>query len=137
MSVSRSYKQDYVIGCDQILCLGGKILHKPRTPEGVAERLFMLSGKDHILYSAICVVKNENVMWSHCSVAVMKVRTLESDFIDWYVRNFSEKVKSSVGGYHFEEEGIQIFEKVKGDYFTILGIPLLPLLNFLYSKECT
>ena len=120
-----------VIGADQTLGLGDEIFDKPNTLQEAEKQLKKLRGKKHVLYSAVdCVVDGKSV-WSHCGEADLYMR----DFSDAYLKTYLEKITNtysrSVGGYQLEAVGINLFERVDGDYFTILGLPLLPLLAFL------
>jgi septum formation protein len=93
-----------------------------------AEHLLSLSGRTHSLNSAIVLVRNGDVVWRHVSTAYMTVRALDRGFVERHLQRVGEKALSSVGAYQIEGEGIQLFEKIDGDYFTILGLPMLPLL---------
>ncbi len=93
-----------------------------------AQHLLSLSGKTHRLNSAIVLLRGEEVVWRHVSSAHMTVRPLTADFVRRHLERVGEKALSSVGAYQLEGEGIQLFEKIEGDYFTILGLPMLPLL---------
>lgn len=117
-----------VIGSDQTLSLDGEILHKPGDMEQARRRLLALSGYTHNLNSAVVLARDGEAIWRHIEVARMTMRTLDPAFIGRHLSNVGEKVLSSVGAYQFEGEGIQLFEHFEGDYFTIVGLPLLPLL---------
>ena len=117
-----------VIGSDQTLSLGDEIFHKPADMEGARRHLLGLSGKPHHLNSAVALVRNGDTLWSHVAVARLTMRALEPAFIGRYLARIGDKALSSVGAYQIEGEGIQLFEKIEGDYFTIVGLPLLPLL---------
>ena len=134
LAVSENNPNIYVIGGDQTLSLDGKKFDKPATVEGVRNHIKNFSGKHHILHSGIAVAYNGKILWADVVDAHMHMRVLSDSFIDAYVDSCADKVKSSVGGYHFEGLGAQLFEKIDGDYFTILGLPLLPLLSFLRDK---
>lgn len=120
-----------VIGSDQTLSLGDEIFHKPADMEGARRHLLGLSGKTHHLNSAVALVRNGDTLWSHVAVARLTMRALEPAFIGRYLARVGDKALSSVGAYQIEGEGIQLFEKIEGDYFTIVGLPLLPLLAAL------
>jgi septum formation protein len=117
-----------VIGSDQTLSLGDEIFHKPLDMEGARRHLLRLSGKTHQLNSAVALVRNGEMLWSHVGVARLTMRHLDPAFIGRYLARVGDKALSSVGAYQVEGEGIQLFEKIEGDYFTIVGLPLLPLL---------
>jgi septum formation protein len=120
-----------VIGCDQTLSLGHEIFHKPANMEGARRHLLKLSGKTHQLNSAVVLVRDGETLWSHIAVARLTMRTLEPALIGRHLARVGDKALSSVGAYQIEGEGIQLFEKIEGDYFTIVGLPLLPLLAAL------
>lgn len=117
-----------VIGSDQVLSLDGEILHKVEDMEGARRRLLQLSGKIHHLDSAIAVIRDGEVLWSHVERAALTMRTLTPEFVGRHLANAGERVLSSVGAYQIEGMGVQLFEKIEGDLFTIMGLPLLPLL---------
>jgi septum formation protein len=117
-----------VIGCDQTLSLGDEIFHKPSDMEAARRHLLRLSGKTHQLNSAVALVRDGEMLWSYVGVARLTMRHLDPAFIGRYLARVGDKALSSVGAYQVEGEGIQLFEKIEGDYFTIVGLPLLPLL---------
>lgn len=117
-----------VIGCDQTLSLGDEVLHKPRDMEDARRRLLALSGRTHELHSAIVLARGEDVLLRHVSTARLTMRALDPAFIGRHLSRVGDRVLSSVGAYQIEGEGIQLFEAIEGDHFTIVGLPLLPLL---------
>jgi len=117
-----------IIGSDQTLSLAGEIYHKAANMDEARRRLLALSGRTHELSSAVALVKDGETIWRHMSVARMTMRDLDPAFIGRHLSNVGGKALSSVGAYQFESEGIQLFERIDGDYFTIIGLPLLPLL---------
>lgn len=129
--VSRRIPQSVIIGCDQTLEFEGQVLHKAPSLEEAYHRLTALSGKTHYLHSGIVLVKNGEVIAADVATASMKMRALSDKFIQQYLANVGEKILGSVGTYQIEGEGIQLFEKIEGDYFTIIGLPLLILLKNL------
>lgn len=122
-----------VLGCDQTLSLGDEVFHKPADMEGARRHLLALSGKTHQLNSAVVLVRDGSVLWRHVGIANLTMRKLDPAFIGRHLARVGEKALSSVGAYQIEGEGIQLFEKVEGDHFTIVGLPLLPLLTELRS----
>lgn len=130
-SVSARHPGATVIGCDQTMSLGSNLFHKAADKMAAKATLLTLRGKSHHLNSALCLVRDSEVMWSHVSVATMRMRPFSDQFLDSYLDRNGDKVLGSVGCYQLEGEGIQLFEAIDGDYFTILGLPLLPLLEEL------
>jgi len=131
LEVSERRPGALVLGCDQTLSLGDEVFHKPADMEGARRHLLALSGKTHQLNSAAVLVRNGEVLWRHVGIANLTMRKLEPAFIGRHLARVGDKALSSVGAYQIEGEGIQLFEKVDGDYFTIVGLPLLPLLSEL------
>ena len=117
-----------VLGCDQTLSLGDEIFHKPADMEGARRHLLALSGKTHQLNSAAVLVRNGDVLWRHVGVASLTMRKLDPAFIGRHLARVDDKALQSVGAYQIEGEGIQLFDKVEGDFFTIVGLPLLAVL---------
>lgn len=124
-----------VLGCDQVLSLGTEagaaIFDKPADRAAAAAQLRALSGQRHILISAAVVVREGRLLWHHADMAELTMRPLSDDFIDGYLQSAGDDVLHSVGAYQLEGLGAQLFSAVRGDFFTILGLPLLPLLGFL------
>lgn len=128
LDVSERYRDALVIGSDQTLSLGDEVFHKPKDMDGARDHLLRLSGKTHHLNSAVVIARNGETIWRHISVARMTMRELDPAFIGRHLARTGPAVVQSVGAYQFEGEGVQLFEKIDGDYFTIVGLPLLPLL---------
>lgn len=133
--ISSQEKDAYVIGADQVLALGDKIFEKPATMEIARENLLKFRGQTHYLHAAICVARNGETIWDHVETAAMTMRDFSSEFLGEYLVEAGDSVKTSVGAYRLEETGIHLFEKIEGDYFTILGLPLIPLLDFLREQK--
>ena len=133
--ISKTDKDAYIIGCDQTLSLEGELLHKVKNMEEAQRRLLALSGKKHQLNAAVSLVKNSEVIWSHIEVATITFRKLDPGFIGRHLSDAGEKILSSVGAYQIEGLGVQLFEKVEGDYFSIIGLPVLPLLSELRKLD--
>lgn len=131
LDVSQRHPGKIVIGTDQTLSLGDEVLHKPRDMEEARRRLLALSGKTHQLNSAIVLVRDGEVLWRHVGIARLTMRQLDPGFIGRHLSRVGDKALSSVGAYQIEGEGIQLFESIEGDHFTIVGLPLLPLLDQL------
>ncbi|MBB2831882.1 UNVERIFIED_ORG: septum formation protein [Rhizobium esperanzae] len=129
--VSRRFSDSLVIGSDQTMSLGDRVFHKPRDMADAASHLHALSGKTHRLNSAVAIVNDGVVLWEHLAHAELTMRPLTADFIARHLARVGDRALSSVGAYQLEGQGIQLFEKIEGDYFTILGLPMLPLLKKL------
>ncbi|MEO3387148.1 Maf-like protein [Mesorhizobium sp. CAU 1741] len=134
LDVSQRYPGTLVIGCDQTLSLDEEVLHKPKDMEEARRRLLSLSGKTHQLNSAVVLMRDGEVLWRDVGVANLTMRPLEPAFIGRHLSRVGEKALSSVGAYQIEGEGIQLFETIDGDHFTIVGLPLMPLLGELRRR---
>lgn len=127
-AVSEARPCALVIGSDQTLSLGDELFHKPADMEGARRHLLKLSGRTHLLSSAVVIARNGEAVWRHVSSARMTMRALDPGFIGRYLAEVGDAALTSVGAYQVEGRGIQLFEKIDGDHFTIVGLPLLPLL---------
>jgi nucleoside triphosphate pyrophosphatase len=121
----------YVIGADQVLVLEDRILTKPESMEAARRQLLDLRGKSHTLHTAVALATNGETLWAETQIATLTMRKLSPEFIGRYFAAAGDEVLNSVGAYQLESLGIQLFEKIDGDYFSILGLPLLPLLDTL------
>lgn len=129
--VSARFPGALVIGSDQTMSLGEQVFHKPRDMADAGNHLMLLSGQTHRLNSAIAIMRDGDLLWQHVSHAALTMRALSAGFIARHLARVGEKALGSVGAYQLEGEGIQLFDKIDGDYFTILGLPMLPLLGKL------
>ncbi|MEL6947875.1 MAG: Maf-like protein [Pseudomonadota bacterium] len=120
-----------VIGCDQILALEGEVLHKPADMDAARRRLLALSGKTHELFSAVVLVRNGETIWRNVTPCQMMMRPLSPEFIGRHLAAVGKAALSSVGAYQIEGRGAHLFEDIRGDVFSIVGLPLLPLLDAL------
>ncbi|WP_421779523.1 Maf family protein [Kiloniella litopenaei] len=129
--ISMANPNSFVIGADQMLNCNGVWFDKPTDLDHAAAHLKALSGKTHQLECAVCVVKNGERLWHHNETASLTMRPLDDEFIAAYLNKLGDEALSSVGAYQLEGLGAQLFHRIQGDYFTILGLPLLSLLTFL------
>ncbi|MGE0154478.1 MAG: nucleoside triphosphate pyrophosphatase [Reyranellaceae bacterium] len=129
--VSARRPEALVIGADQILSCNGVLFDKPPDMDHARAQLQALRGKPHELLTAICVAKAGGRVWHHNAVARLTMRPFSDAFLDDYLARAGQDVLGSVGVYRLEGLGAQLFSRIDGDFFTILGLPLLPLLGFL------
>lgn len=123
-----------VLGCDQILAFKGQVFGKPETPEEARRQLTGFRGQTHDLISAMVLYEAGKPIWRHMSEAKLTMRNLSDQYLDDYITRNWQAIGNSVGGYKLEEEGIRLFSNIEGDYFTILGLPLLPLIGYLGTR---
>ena len=127
-NVSRRHKGLLVIGGDQVLALGMELLTKAKDEAAARATLGKLRGKTHELHSAVALAVDGRVLWAHTGTARLKMRDFSDAFLEEYLTRAGDRIGQSVGAYELEALGVQLFDKIEGDYFTILGLPLLPLL---------
>ena len=135
LSVSARQPGKFVIGADQTLALGERLFSKPAGRAQAAEQLRTLAGRSHELHSAVAVARDGKILFEVVAIAGMTMRRLGEAEIDVYLDEAGDAVTSSVGAYQLEGLGVHLFERIEGDHFTILGLPLLPLLAFLRSER--
>ena len=133
--ISRQRPGQYVVGADKSLALGTPMLSKPAGRAQAAEQLGLLAGLTHALHSAVSVARDGKALFDDVSVARMTMRRLAADEIEAYLDQAGEAVTTSVGAYQLEGLGVHLFERIEGDHFTILGLPLLSLLAFLRREK--
>ena len=134
LSVSPRHAGQIVIGADQMLDCEGEWFDKPSGRVAAADQLARLSGKTHRLVSALVAVRDGAKIWKTADSAELTMRNLSPETIESYLDRAGDRAFGSVGGYQVEGIGIQLFSAIRGDHFTILGLPLLPLLSFLRAE---
>jgi len=132
--VSSDRGRALVIGADQVLNINGKILPKPREVGEARAMLMELRGRTHHLHTTVALAGAGDIVWSHSETASLTVRPFSEAFLEDYLARLGTRACNSPGGYEIESLGIQLFERIEGDYFAILGLPLLPLLAELRSR---
>jgi septum formation protein len=132
--VSSKNSGRYVVGADQTLALGSRLFSKPAGRAQAADQLRLLAGGTHELHSAVAVARDGKIVFSDVSVARMTMRRLDESAIEAYLDQAGQAVTTSVGAYQLEGLGVHLFERIEGDHFTILGLPLLPLLAFMRGE---
>jgi septum formation protein len=135
LAVSMNRPNSFVIGADQTLALGERLFSKPAGRAEAAQQLQALAGHRHDLHSAVAVARDGKILFADANAARMTMRRLGKAEIDVYLDQAGDAVTSSVGAYQLEGLGVHLFERIEGDHFTILGLPLLPLLAFLRSQQ--
>ena len=133
-NVSKHHKGALVIGADQVLALGEELLTKPKDAADASIALKKLRGKTHELHSAVAFAVDGVIEWSHVATARLTMRAFSDAFLDDYLVRAGDRITHSVGAYELEALGVQLFERIEGDYFTILGLPLLPVLDELRKR---
>jgi septum formation protein len=133
--VSRRNPEVLVIGADQVLALESEVFDKPADLDTARDTLVRLRGRTHQLHSAVAIAEAGNATWTCVDTAHMTMRRFSMEFLGQYLARAGAAVLESVGAYQIEGVGIQLFERIEGDYFTVLGVPLLPLLQELRSRS--
>lgn len=135
LTVSRRRPDSWIIGADQVLVLGDEIFDKPATREEAADHLRRFRGRSHELISAVCVARDGRVDWDYLEHVTLHVREFSDRFLETYLFEAGDSVLSSVGAYRLEGLGAQLFSRIEGSYFAVLGLPLLPLLEHLRFRK--
>ncbi len=134
LKVSGKHPNSLVIGCDQVLDFEGGILAKPGTPEEAEDQLRRMRGKRHDLISAVVICEAGRPVWRQVGIVRMTMKNFSDAWLQGYIGRNWDSIQHSVGAYKLEEEGVRLFERIDGDYFTVLGLPLLGLLSYLEQR---
>jgi septum formation protein len=134
LAVAGQYPGQLVIGADQVLVFNDQVFDKPVSIDSARQQLLALRGKTHSLVTAVACAKDQDILWSHIATARLSMRDFSPEYLTSYLATEGNSVTETVGGYKIEGHGIQLFSDIDGDYFTILGLPLLPLLEFLRAQ---
>jgi septum formation protein len=132
--VAAKNSEALVLGADQVLVCDGKLFDKPDTIDAAREQLQSLRGKTHELLSAAVIIEDGAPVWRHIGRAQLMMRPFSDDFLENYLQTHAEDLFTTVGAYKLEAEGSQLFTRVQGDYFSVLGLPLLEILGFLRTR---
>ena len=132
--VSRRHRGALVIGADQVLECGGRLFDKPADLDQARAHLGAFRGRRHTLLASVAMVRDGTVIWQYNDQAHLEMRDLSDAFIEWYIEQMGDQICESVGAYKLEGLGAQLFSKIEGDFFSILGLPLLPLLDVLRNQ---
>lgn len=133
--VANKFPTDLIIGCDQILVCDNEIISKARTLNDAKETLKLLRGKSHQLLSSVVIYDNNKPVWRTTSRAQLFMRDFTDEYLEYYIKISGTDILSSVGCYLLENNGVNLFNRIQGDYFTVLGFPLLEVLDFLRKRE--
>lgn len=134
LAVAQRHPDALVIGADQILVFEGEAFDKPDSVETARRQLLKLRGGTHSLETAVACTRGHDVLWSHVDSPRLTMRAFSSEFLEAYLAAEGQAATETVGGYKVEGRGVRLFEKMTGDYFAVLGLPLLPLLAFLCAQ---
>lgn len=132
--LSDRHPEAFVLGADQVLDFKGRVFAKPESPEEARDQLRALRGQTHKLLSAAVLYQGGQPQWRHVGEARLTMRDFSDSYLEEYLSRNWDRIRHSVGGYRLEEEGVRLFSSISGDHFTILGLPLLPLLSYLAQR---
>ncbi len=135
IDVSQTNQNAFVIGADQTLIFENTIYDKPISRKDARDQLLKLRSNTHQLETAVSVAKNGQVVWNYSESSYLTMRNFSPEFLGHYLSTQGDEVKTSVGGYKLEGQGLQFFERIEGDFFSILGLPMLELLKFLRREN--
>ena len=132
--LAASHPDALVIGCDQILDFKGQVFGKPASVAQAREQLCTLRGQTHMLHSAAVAFEQGRPVWRHISTVRLQMRDFSDAYLDAYLHRNADHVLQSCGAYQLESEGVRLFDKIDGDYFAVLGLPMIPLLTWMGQK---
>jgi septum formation protein len=132
--LSDRHPEAFVLGADQVLDFKGRVFAKPESPEEARDQLRALRGQSHKLLSAAVLYQGGQPQWRNVGEARLTMRDFSDSYLEEYLSRNWDRIRHSVGGYRLEEEGVRLFSSISGDHFTILGLPLLPLLSYLAQR---
>ncbi|MFK7939586.1 MAG: nucleoside triphosphate pyrophosphatase [Roseovarius sp.] len=132
--ISEKHSDAMVLGCDQVLSFDNAILSKPRDPNDLRDQMTAMQGKSHQLLSAIVLYEGAKPVWREVAQVTLTMRPLSQAYLNSYIDRNWHSVQHSVGGYKLEEEGVRLFTKISGDYFSVLGLPMLGLISYLTQR---
>lgn len=135
LKISRKNPDALVLGCDQVAEVDRKILSKPESPEEAVAQLTRLSGQTHRLLSAAVICHEGKPIWRHVGTVRLTMRELSPDYVADYVTRNWDSIRWAVGAYKLEEEGVRLFARIEGDYFNVLGLPLMELISYLIMRK--
>lgn len=133
--VSKLHPDALVIGCDQLLDLGGRILSKPKSPEAAYEQLADMRGRVHRLLSGAVICQGARPLWHHVGVVQMQMRDVSDAYLRDYIARNWDSIRHCVGAYKLEEEGVRLFQAITGDHFHVMGLPLIEIISFLIEQQ--
>jgi len=133
--ISRKYKDQIVLGADQVLSLEGRVFNKPKDKKVAKLILKQLNNREHELISSICLAKNGSSIWSYTESSFLKMKKFDDLYLDEYLNNISDNILQRYGVYQIEDEGRKLFSKIKGNNFSIMGMPVDALINYFKMNE--
>ena len=134
LKISRKFPDATVLGCDQVLDFNGTLLSKPASPDDVRAQLRAMRGKRHSLLSAAVICEGGKPIWRHIGQVRLTMRDFSDSYLDSYISRNWDEIRHCVGGYMLEKEGVRLFSRIEGDYFNVLGLPMIELMNYLTIK---
>jgi len=129
--ISGKFPGAWVIGCDQVLDFNGQLISKPNSPEQAHAQLAMMRSQSHKLFSAAVIYQDNRPIWRHVGQVRLYMRAVSDSYLTGYVDRNWDSIRHCAGAYMLEAEGVRLFERIDGDYFNVLGMPLLEMLNFM------